>query len=30
MKTVDDNSDPKRPVHTVYETVTEKDPKADG
>ena len=29
VKTVDDNSDPQRPVHTVYETVTEKDPNTD-
>jgi Domain of unknown function (DUF6458) len=29
VKTVDDNSDPQRPVHTVYETVTEKDPSTD-
>ena len=29
VRTVDDNSDPHRPVHTVYETVTEKDPHTD-
>ena len=29
VKTVDDTSDPHRPVHTVYETVTEKDPSTD-
>jgi hypothetical protein len=29
VKTVDDNSDPHRPIHTVYETVTEKDPHTD-
>jgi uncharacterized membrane protein len=29
VKTVDDNSDPHRPIHTVYETVTEKDPNTD-
>ncbi len=29
VRTVDDNSDPQRPVHTVYETVTEKDPNND-
>lgn len=29
VRTVDDNSDPQRPVHTVYETVTERDPNTD-
>jgi hypothetical protein len=29
IRTVDDNSDPVRPVHTVYETVTEKDPTSE-
>jgi hypothetical protein len=29
VRTVDDTSDPDRPVHTVYETVTEKDPNAE-
>jgi hypothetical protein len=29
VRTVDDNSDPVRPVHTVYETVTEKDPTSE-
>ncbi|HET6560813.1 MAG TPA: DUF6458 family protein [Marmoricola sp.] len=29
VRTVDDTSDPDRPVHTVYETVTEKDPNSE-